>query len=117
MHMDEYIDRHEHYDLKRNGRFLIAELQTPHQVLSTSAYRGGLCTGILYLVNHQSCEGTGHDARFELIRQLGQAGYHRHVCAERGLSPDDRGVFPARKAVNRGICGVCVSLSLSPVCL
>ena len=98
--MDEYLDRHEHYDLKRDGRFLIAELQTPHQVLSTSAHRGGLCTGIRYLVNHQSCEGTGHDARFALIRKLGQAGYHRHVCAERGLPPDGVAVMGTAANMN-----------------
>ncbi len=86
--MDEFIDRHEYYDLKRDGRFLIAELQTPHQVLSTSAYRGGLYKGVRYLVNHQSCEGNGHDARFALIKQLGEVGYHRHVCTELGLPPD-----------------------------
>ncbi len=86
--MDEFIDQQEYYDLKRDGRFLIAELLVPHQVLSTSAYRGGLCERIRYLVNHQSCEGNGHDARFALIVQLGEVGYHRHVCAERGLPPD-----------------------------
>ena len=98
--MDEYIDRNEHYDLKRDGRFLIAELLTPHQVLSTSAHRGGLCTGIRYLMNHQSCEGTGHEARFALIRQLGQAGYHRHVCEERGLPPDDVAVMGTAANMN-----------------
>ncbi len=86
--MGEFIDQHEYYDLKRDGRFLIAELLAPHQVLSTSAYRGGLCERIRYLVNHQSCEGNGHDARFALIVQLGEVGYHRHVCEERGLPPD-----------------------------
>ena len=86
--MDEFIDQHEYYDLKRDGRFLVAELLVPHQVLSTSAYRGGLCESIRYLVNHQSCEGNGHDARFALIKQLGEVGYHRQVCGERGLPPD-----------------------------
>lgn len=86
--MGEFIDQHEYYDLKRDGRFLIAELLVPHQVLSTSAYRGGLCEDVRYLVNHQSCEGNGHDARFALIKQLGEVGYHRHVCAERGFPPD-----------------------------
>ena len=98
--MDEYLDRHEHYDLTRDGRFLIAELRTPHRVLSTSAHRGGMCTGIRYLVNHQSCEGTGHDARFALIRKLGQAGYHRHVCAERGLPPDEVAVMGTAANMN-----------------
>ena len=68
--------------------FLIAELLAPHQVLRTSAYRGGLCERIRYLVNHQSCEGNGHAARFALIVQLGEVGYHRHVCEELGLPPD-----------------------------
>lgn len=98
--MNEYLDRHEHYDLKRDGRFLIAELRSPHQVLSTSAHRGGLCTGIRHLVNHQSCEGTGHDARFALIRKLGQAGYHRRVCAERGLPPDEVAVMGTAANMN-----------------
>ena len=64
----DVIDRHECYDLTREGRFLIARLQTPHQVLSTSACNGGLCNDIRYLVNHQSCEGKGHDARFALLK-------------------------------------------------
>ena len=98
--MDEYLDRHEDYNLKRDGRFLIAGLRTPHLVLSTSAHRGGLCTGIRYLVNHQSCEGTGHDARFALIRKLGQAGYHRHVCGERGLPPDEVAVMGTAANMN-----------------
>ena len=98
--MNEYLDRHEHYDLHRDGRYLIAELRTPHQVLSTSAHRGGLCMDLRFLVNHQSCEGTGHEARFALIRQLGQAGYHRHVCAERGLPPDDVAVMGTAANMN-----------------
>lgn len=98
--MDEYLDRHEHYDLTRDGRFLIAELRSPHQVLSTSAHRGGLCTDIRYLVNHQSCEGTAHDARFALIGKLGQAGYHRRVCAERGLPPDGVAVMGTAANMN-----------------
>ncbi|MDE3001112.1 MAG: adenosylcobinamide amidohydrolase [Gemmatimonadota bacterium] len=98
--MNEYLDRHDHYDLLRDGRFLIAELHTPHQVLSTSAHRGGLCMGIRFLVNHQSCEGTGHEARFALIRQLGQAGYHRHVCKERSLPPDDVAVMGTAANMN-----------------
>ena len=86
--MAEFIDQHELYTLKRDGRFLIAELLTAHLVMSTSACRGGLHADIQYLVNHQSCEGKGHDARFALIEQLGEAGYHRAVCTERDLPPD-----------------------------
>ena len=104
--MGEFIDRHEYYDLKRDGRFLIAELLVPHQVLSTSAYRGGLCEGVRYLVNHQSCEGNGHDARFALIKQLGEVGYHRHVCGERGLSPDVVALMGTAANMNYAACVV-----------
>ena len=83
----DVIDQHECYDLTREGRLLIARLQTPHQVLSTSTCNGGLCNDIRYLVNHQSCEGKGHDARFALLKQLGETGYHHHVCAEHNWPP------------------------------
>ena len=86
--MAEFLDQHELYTLKRDGRFLIAELSVAHLVMSTSACRGGLHADIQYLVNHQSCEGEGHDVRFALIEQLGEAGYHRAVCTERDLPPD-----------------------------
>ena len=93
--MDEY-DRHEHFAEARRAfsdRRIVAGT-------GTSAHRGGLCTDLRFLVNHQSCEGTGHEARFALIRQLGQAGYHRHVCAERGLPPDDVAVMGTAANMN-----------------
>ena len=102
----DVIDRHECYDLTREGRFLIARLQTPHQVLSTSAYGGGLCNDIRYLVNHQSCEGNGHDARFALLKQLGQTGYHHHVCAEHNWPPDEVALMGTAANVNYAACVV-----------
>jgi adenosylcobinamide amidohydrolase len=74
--------------LRRHGRFLVADLREPHQVLSTSVRNGGLVTHVRHLVNHQSCEGTGHDARFKVITEQGQEAYHDAVCAEIDLSPD-----------------------------
>ena len=85
---NECIGRSGHYELRRGGRFLVADLSTPHQVLTTSACGGGLRNDVRHLVNHQSCEGAGHDARFRFITALGDADYHRHVCAECGLPPD-----------------------------
>lgn len=80
--MEEILDRNEHYLLKRDGRFLVAALRTPHQVLSTSACSGGRTGGVRFLVNHQSCEGQGHLERFEWMKEIGETGYHRHVCEE-----------------------------------
>ena len=83
--MHEVIDQNDFYKLSRQGRFLIAELLQPHQVLSTSVCGGGLRDDLRYLVNHQSCEGSGHFARFDVIHQLGEDGYHQQVCEGLGL--------------------------------
>ena len=86
--MEETLERQEHYLLKKDGRFLVAELRTPHQVLSTSACSGGMTGGVRFLVNHQSVEGQGHLDRFEWMLELGETGYHHHVCKELGLEPE-----------------------------
>lgn len=86
--MKETLDRQTDYTLKREGRYLVAELRRPHQVLSTSTCSGGMTGRVRFLVNHQSCEGQGHLDRFERMIELGEEGYHRHVCKELGLEPE-----------------------------
>ena len=87
--MKALLDRHEHYVLERDGRFLVAALQSPHQVLSTSVCGGGMTDRVRFIVNHQSCEGQGHGDRFEWMNELGEPGYHLHVCNELGLDPEE----------------------------
>src|SRR5262245_57132416 len=62
--------------VRRAGRFVVAELDGPHLVLSTSARTGGQVDDVRVLVNHQSCEGAGHDARAHLILDEGPDRYH-----------------------------------------
>jgi adenosylcobinamide amidohydrolase len=71
----------------RHGRFIVAELKTIHQVISTSASAGGLNQTVTHLVNHQSCEGTDHKERYLEITTMGPEAYHRSVCAELSLDP------------------------------
>lgn len=75
------------FELRRSGRFLVAELREPHRVLSTSLCNGGQTTAIRFLVNHQSCEGSGHTDRFRAIIDAGNDGYHQRTCAEAGVPP------------------------------
>ena len=49
--------------VRRAGRFVVVELDVPHRVLTTSARNGGQTEHVRHLVNHQSCEGAGHEAR------------------------------------------------------
>ena len=73
--------------VRRAGRFVVVELDGPHRVLSTSARTGGEAAGVRLLVNHQSCEGAGHEARAHLMLDEGPERYHERVCAEIGAAP------------------------------
>ena len=86
--------------IRRRGRFVVAELQTPHATITTSARNGGYHRHLRHLVNHQSCEGSGHDERFELIHALGQEAYHDAVCEEIGLDPSDTAVMGTAANMN-----------------
>ena len=72
------------FDLRRSGRFLVADLKEPHHVLSTSVRNGGLIEHVRWLVNHQSCEGSAHLDRHKTITATGLDGYHDRVCEEIG---------------------------------
>jgi len=74
-----------HASLRRRGRFLVADLLEPHRVLSTSSRNGGQVDHVRHLVNHQSCEGAGHEARYRAVTEGGQEAYHDTVCAEVGV--------------------------------
>jgi adenosylcobinamide amidohydrolase len=78
---------------RRAGRFVVVDLLTPHRVLSTSARNGGQTERLRHLVNHQSCEGKGHDLRARVIHEQGQEAYHDAVCAEIDLPPAETAVM------------------------
>ncbi len=73
------------FSLRRHGRFFVADLHGPHLVLSTSSTNGGQVDFVRHLVNHQSCEGSGHDARFQVMAANGHEAYHDVVCGEIGI--------------------------------
>jgi adenosylcobinamide amidohydrolase len=74
--------------VRRYGRYIVADLQPPSLVLSTSARNGGQNEGVRHLVNHQSCEGSGHAERAHLMTRQGQEAYHDAVCDELTLPRD-----------------------------
>jgi adenosylcobinamide amidohydrolase len=78
----EYLLRQPTFDLRRSGRFLVADLRGPHHVLSTSTREGGLVDHVRWLLNHQSCEGTAHLDRHQVITDAGPERYHEMICAE-----------------------------------
>ncbi len=73
------------FTLRRASRFLVAELLVPHVILSTSVRNGGQVDGLRFVVNHQSCEGSGHLERHDVISGRGQEAYHDLTCDEMGL--------------------------------
>ncbi|EXJ16817.1 adenosylcobinamide amidohydrolase [Imhoffiella purpurea] len=73
------------YALRRQGRYLFAELKRPHLVLSTCRVNGGLREDLSHVANHQSCEGVGH--RLPPGVDPGREALHVRACAEAGLPP------------------------------
>jgi adenosylcobinamide hydrolase len=96
----ETLARSQHAIVRRRGRFIIVDLAVPHRTLSTSTRNGGQSDEVRHLVNHQSCEATGHDARFEFITGQGMEAYHAAVCKEVGLSPDNTAVMGTAANMN-----------------
>jgi adenosylcobinamide amidohydrolase len=86
--------------VRRHGRFLVADLQIPHRVLGTSARNGGQTETVRHLINHQSCEGAGHDARFHVITAHGQEAYHDVVCGEVGVAASASAVMGTAANMN-----------------
>lgn len=88
------------YDLRRSGRFLVADLKESHQVLSTSVRHGGQVNHLRHLLNHQSCEGTAHHGRHGVVTEGGLDAYHDRVCTEVALPPDQTAVMGTAANMN-----------------
>jgi len=88
------------FELRRSGRFLVADLNEPHHVLSTSVRNGGQVDHVRYLLNHQSCEGTAHLARHRVITGDGLDAYHDRVCSEVALPAECTAVMGTAANVN-----------------
>jgi adenosylcobinamide hydrolase len=84
MHWETLIET-DAFFVRRSGRFVVTELLVPHRVISTSVGNGGQSEGIRFLVNHQSCEGSGHHERAEYLFSMGLERYHSSLCEELGL--------------------------------
>jgi adenosylcobinamide amidohydrolase len=86
--------------LRRSGRFLVADLEVPHCVVSTSVREGGQVNHVRHLLNHQSCEGTDHEARYRLMEAVGLDAYHQRVCTEAGLPSVETAVMGTAANMN-----------------
>lgn len=86
--------------IRRRGRHVVAGLHGSHATITTSARNGGYRKDVRQLVNHQSCEGSGHDERFQLITALGHEAYHDTVCQEIGLDPSETAVMGTAANMN-----------------
>ena len=81
------------FEVFRSGRFIVVDLLSPHRVITTSPCVGGVSEEIRHLVNHQSCEASGHSDRFLKITEAGMEGYHSSVCEELSLAPGTTAVM------------------------
>jgi len=63
-------------------------LNVPFLVYSSLPENGGQLDHITDIINHQACEGSGHEEQHQLVSSLGLSGYPRHICMQQGLQPD-----------------------------
>ena len=96
----EFLVRQPSFDLRRSGRFLVADLNGPHHTLSTSVRHGGQVDHVRHLLNHQSCEGAAHLERHRAMAEDGLDAYHDRVCAEVDLPADDTAVMGTAANMN-----------------
>jgi adenosylcobinamide amidohydrolase len=87
-------------EVRRSGRFVLADLHEPHAVLSTSLRNGGQTDHVRHLLNHQSCEGTAHVERHRVMTEDGLDAYHEKVCAEVALPPECTAVMGTAANMN-----------------
>src|SRR5205823_1100956 len=87
-------------DVRRSGRFVVADLNEPHAVLSTSVRNGGQADHVRHLLNHQSCEGTAHLERHRVMTEKGLDAYHDRVCAEVAVPPECTAVMGTAANMN-----------------
>ncbi len=89
--------------VRRRGRFLVMDLREAHRIISTSVRNGGQVEHLRHLVNHQSCEGTGHLERYRAITERGQEAYHDALCAELDLPAQDTAVMGTAANMNYAV--------------
>jgi len=87
-------------ELRRAGRFLVADLRSPHRVLSTSVRHGGQVEHLRHLLNHQSCEGTAHHERHRVMTEAGLDAYHDRACIDAMLPADHTAVMGTAANMN-----------------
>jgi len=96
----EHLLQQPTFDLRRSGRFLVADLTVPHYVLSTSSQHGGLVEHVRWLLNHQSCEGAAHLDRHQVITDAGPERYHSLICEEAGVPAEQTAMMGTAANMN-----------------
>ncbi len=81
------LEETDRYRLRRQGRYLAAELKRPHRVLSTCRINGGLREDLTHIANHQSSEGVAHVVRIADDPDQGRDAWHRAACVAGQLPP------------------------------
>ena len=103
MSWEQLLERPE-FLLRRRGRCLVAELREPHRVLSTSVANGGQADHVRFLLNHQSCEGAGHQEVLRVIGEIGHPAYHARVCDEAAVPPAETAMMGTAANMHYAAC-------------
>ncbi|MDR2612266.1 MAG: adenosylcobinamide amidohydrolase [Deltaproteobacteria bacterium] len=92
-------------ELRRGDKVVYARLDTPHAVLSTARANGGYRADLLYLLNHQVCEPSGHGGGKAMLGYTDPGRYLEDICQRYGLGPASR-CAALSTAANMRLCAV-----------
>ena len=112
MYWETLVDNAD-FCVRRSGRYLVTELRTPHRVISTSVCNGGQSEKIRFLVNHQSCEGSGHHDRAACLIKMGLENYHRSICHDLDLPVEETASMGTAANMNYAVIRQCGSDDIS----
>lgn len=92
-------------EIHREDKIIYAKFLQPHQVISTCRSAGGLRSDLGYLLNHQSCEPSGHMNRLPPSVWRDAQAYNRMICDPWDLPPDRCAVLGTAANMNYAAFG------------
>ena len=84
------IGKYDGIEIHRNEKIIYVNFLVPHRVISTCRVNGGLRDDLEGIVNHQSCEPSGHDRKTLRSTAENPFDYLKPVCEKHELSLEKR---------------------------
>ncbi len=97
------IEKYDGIEIHRKEKIIYVNFLVQHRVISTCNVNGGLRDDLEGIINHQSCEPSGHYRKELKSITESPFNYLKLVCEKHGLSPDKRASLGTAANMNYAI--------------